>query len=39
MGKSYTRKFICEYMGTLALPKGYGRQAVYHVRRPGTCDT
>jgi class 3 adenylate cyclase len=39
MGESYTRKFICEYMGTLALPKGYGRQAVYHVRRPGTCDT
>lgn len=31
--RRHQRPFVCEYVGTLALAKQFGSQAVYHVRR------
>ncbi|WP_185961494.1 adenylate/guanylate cyclase domain-containing protein [Telmatospirillum sp. J64-1] len=32
-GRSYARRFTCEYLGSLSLAKNYGRQPVYHIRK------
>lgn len=38
MGEPYARRFVCEYLGTLSLAKKYGRQPVYHIRRPTAAE-
>jgi class 3 adenylate cyclase len=32
-GKTQASSFVCEYVGTLSLPKSFGSQATYHIRK------